>query len=539
MKQKQRFRYSKYLKERKGQYLALLLAYLCVIVTQLLIPQLVSKMLAGITAGGEGIGIEPAGMCGLIIVEAAGTYCFGHFNYKLSNELLVAAEQDSLLQMLRISYQKIAGVDSAYLGQRMNNDLCCIMDFYVEKVPLLAFQALKGIIIVALLFRVSFYVGIFAVAGACIYAALYFLTRKRYYRLNEAHRKAKFMLSSVVCGKLSRVLTIKLNSWYKATQRDFRAAGEEFVKVAVRYLDFDNLTSNISNVTGRALVPALLLGLYFSSAQSGGASPVGDFAMALLYMQELIAVIQYMVQGGKFYQSYQVSCDMMDQLLAMPKEQCGEGLLQEVRMVELRDVAFSYGEKKVLERFSCRFEKGHIYALCGENGTGKSTLFLLMMGILEPGAGEVLWDGRRVADIDMQELRKSRVGFVNQEPLLMEGTIYDNLFYGREEEGRPEEELGGYPLLDFVASQEHGYGTQVNGQSNNLSGGQKQRIAIMRALLKGTEVLCLDEPTSALDSEGILLLMETLQQIKEDKIIVIITHDRLVREACDEVIMLS
>jgi len=56
---------------------------------------------------------------------------------------------------------------------------------------------------------------------------------------------------------------------------------------------------------------------------------------------------------------------------------------------------------------------------------------------LEPGAGEVLWDGRRVADIDMQELRKSRVGFVNQEPLLMEGTIYDNLFYGREEEGRP------------------------------------------------------------------------------------------------------
>ena len=90
-----------------------------------------------------------------------------------------------------------------------------------------------------------------------------------------------------------------------------------------------------------------------------------------------------------------------------------------------------------------------------------------------------------------------------------------------------------------MASQEHGYGTQVNGQSNNLSGGQKQRIAIMRALLKGTEVLCLDEPTSALDSEGILLLMETLQQIKEDKIIVIITHDRLVREACDEVIMLS
>ena len=99
--------------------------------------------------------------------------------------------------------------------------------------------------------------------------------------------------------------------------------------------------------------------------------------------------------------------------------------------------------------------------------------------------------------------------------------------------------MSGYALLDFVASQEQGYGTQVNGQSSNLSGGQKQRIAIMRALLKGTEVLFLDEPTSALDSEGILLLMETLQRIKEDKIIVIITHDKQVRETCDEVIMLS
>ena len=118
-------------------------------------------------------------------------------------------------------------------------------------------------------------------------------------------------------------------------------------------------------------------------------------------------------------------------------------------------------------------------------------------------------------------------------------TICDNLFYGREEEKKSPEELGGYALLDFVASQENGYETQVNGQSNNLSGGQKQRIAIMRALLKGTEVLFLDEPTSALDSEGILLLTETLQQIKEDRIIVVITHDRLVREACDEVVALS
>ena len=536
---KQKLRYSKYLKERKGQYLILLLAYLCVIITQLLIPQLVSKMLSGITAGGAGIWTLTVWMLCLIAVEAIGTHCFGHFNYKLSNELLVAAEKDSLQQMLRISYQKISGADSSYLGQRMNNDLVYIMDFYVEKVPLLAFKAIQGIVILILLFRVSFYVGIFAVAGIGIYAAIYFLTRKRYYQLNEAHRKEQFSFVAVVCKKLARVLTIKLNSWYQATQRDFQAAGEKLVKVAVKYLDFDNFTSNMSNVTGRALVPALLLGLYFTSTQNGGASQVENFAMALLYMQQLIAVVQYIVQGGKFYETYKVSCDMMDQLLAMPKEQCGERILQEVHAVELQNVTFSYGEKNILKRFSYKFEKGKVYALCGENGTGKSTLFLLMMGILQPEAGEVLWDGQQVSEINMEELRKGMVGFVNQEPLLMEGTISDNLFYGREEAKKSADELSRYALLDFVAEKDQGYETQVNSQSSNLSGGQKQRIAIVRALLKETQVLCFDEPTSALDSDGILLFTEMLQQIKEDKIVIVITHDRQIREACDEVVTLQ
>ena len=121
----------------------------------------------------------------------------------------------------------------------------------------------------------------------------------------------------------------------------------------------------------------------------------------------------------------------------------------------------------------------------------------------------------------------------------MEGTISDNLFYGREEAKKSADELSRYALLDFVAEKDQGYETQVNSQSSNLSGGQKQRIAIVRALLKETQVLCFDEPTSALDSDGILLFTEMLQQIKEDKIVIVITHDRQIREACDEVVTLQ
>ena len=533
-------RYMQYLKVVRGEYLILSFSYFCVIIMQLQIPQLLSKMLVNITdGGGRELFRLTAIMAFFVALEAFGNFCFGHFNYKLCNQLVVAAERDILYRLLRIRYEKMQGLNSMYLAQQMNNDLCVIMDFYIEKIPLLAFQVIKTVLIFALLFRVHFYVGLLSVFGGGLYALLYFMTRKKYYRLNENHTRAKAMFSSVVCGKLSKILVIKLNSWYETSRNDFGIVGEKFVKIAVKYLDYDNLISNLSNLIGRIILPLLLLGMYFGGSADGGVDQLAKATVAFFYMRELASTIPYIVQVGKFYQAYKVSYDRMEQLFVLPTEEYGSENLLKIEGIELQKVSFSYGEKVILENFSFCFEKGKIYAVCGENGVGKSTMFLLMMGILAPESGLVCWDGRKMSEIDMEHLRKDKVAFVSQEPVLMEDTIYNNLFYGFDGEKKSVEELKKYPLLDFVELQPDGYETKINNQNTNLSGGQKQRIAIMRALLKGAEVLLFDEPTSALDVEGMKIFVEILQDIKKEKVIILISHDVLVQNVCDEKIMLE
>lgn len=532
-------RYIQYLKEVKGEYLILSFAYFCVVLMQLQIPQLLSKMLVSVTDA-EGDLLRMAVLMALFVaLEAFGNFCFGHYNYKLCNQLVVASERDILYRLLRIRYEKMQGQNSMYLAQQMNNDLCVIMDFYIEKIPLIVFQVIKTVLIFILLFRIHFYVGLLSVLGGGFYALLYFATRKKYYRLNENHTRAKAMFSSVVCGKLSKILVIKLNSWYETSRNEFGIVGEKFVKIAVKYLDYDNLISNLSNLIGRVMLPLLLLGMYFGQSTNGGVEQLAEATVAFFYMRELASTVPYIVQAGKFYQAYKVSYDRMEQLFALPMEQYGGEKLQQAETIQFREVSFSYGEKTILESFSFCFEKGKIYAVCGENGVGKSTMFLLMMGILMPDNGTVCWNGKKISEIDMEDLKKNKVAFVSQEPVLMEDTIYNNLFYGSGEEKKSVDELKKYPLLDFVNLQPEGYETKINNQNSNLSGGQKQRIAIMRALLKGAGVLLFDEPTSALDVEGVRMFVETLQDIKKDKVIILISHDTLVQNLCDEKIVLQ
>ena len=192
----------------------------------------------------------------------------------------------------------------------------------------------------------------------------------------------------------------------------------------------------------------------------------------------------------------------------------------------------------MVKNVSYEFSKGHSYAIVGGNGSGKTTLMLLLLGILRKQRGSILWNNCVIDELDIEKLRKNNIGFVNQEPMLMEDTIYNNLFYGQEEKRKSVEELKKYAFLDFIKEKPQGFETLINSQSNNLSGGQKQRIAIVRALLRNSNVLIFDEPTSALDEEGTKQFVELLEKEKEKRIIFVVTHDEAVVQMCDEKIIM-
>jgi ATP-binding cassette subfamily B protein len=163
----------------------------------------------------------------------------------------------------------------------------------------------------------------------------------------------------------------------------------------------------------------------------------------------------------------------------------------------------------------------------GPSGAGKSTVISLLLGLYEPRAGAVWFDGVAAAELNLSGLRR-HIAIVEQEPALFAGTIIDNIRYavpgGEATEREVFEAARHANVHDFVSNLPKGYETAVGSRGLQLSGGQKQRIAIARALLRNPRILILDEATSALDSENEEKVQVALRRLMEGRTTIMVSH---------------
>ncbi len=194
--------------------------------------------------------------------------------------------------------------------------------------------------------------------------------------------------------------------------------------------------------------------------------------------------------------------------------------------VELRDVRFAYGTgEEILKGVSFRAEGGKTTALVGPSGAGKSTIISLIPRFYDPLSGEILIDGQNIAGVTKQSLRAG-LAYVSQQPYLFEGSIRDNIRYGRPDATDDEiEEAARLAYAhDFILAQPQGYDTPVGEHGVTLSGGQRQRLSIARALVRNAPVLLLDEATSALDTESEAAVQKALEEAMSGRTVIVIAH---------------
>ena len=204
-------------------------------------------------------------------------------------------------------------------------------------------------------------------------------------------------------------------------------------------------------------------------------------------------------------------------------------------------VSFQYdGGAPVLDRVSLQIAAGTTAALVGPSGAGKSTLVKLLPRFYDATAGRITIDGADVRDLTLKSLRRN-IGIVAQEPLLLSGSIAENLRYGRPDATDAEVHEAARLALatEFIDRLPDGYETEIGERGVRLSGGEKQRLAIARAFLKNAPVLILDEPTSALDPESEALIKQALTQLLRSRTALIIAHRLSTIEHADEVVVLD
>jgi ATP-binding cassette, subfamily B, bacterial len=209
--------------------------------------------------------------------------------------------------------------------------------------------------------------------------------------------------------------------------------------------------------------------------------------------------------------------------------------------VRLEDVEFAYVDgRPVLHDVSLDVEPDQVVAVVGPTGAGKSTLVSLIPRFFDPQRGRVLVDGLDVRSLQLATLR-AQIAIVPQEPLLFEGTIFENIAYGRSDATEREVMAAARAALvdEFVRRLPDGYETMLGERGASLSGGERQRISIARALVRDAPILILDEPTSALDPTSERLLMDALATLLEGRTAFVIAHRMSTIASADQVIVVD
>ncbi|MDF1600792.1 ABC transporter ATP-binding protein [Mesorhizobium sp. YIM 152430] len=194
--------------------------------------------------------------------------------------------------------------------------------------------------------------------------------------------------------------------------------------------------------------------------------------------------------------------------------------------IVFRGVCFSYGsDKRVLDDVSFEAEPGGVTAIVGSSGAGKSTLVALVQRFYDVDSGRIEIDGQDIADVTKSSLR-ARIAYVSQHPYLFEGTIRDNIRYGRPDASDEEIETAARLANadDFIRESAFGYEALVGENGITLSGGQRQRLSIARAIVRNAPILLLDEATSALDNESEARVQDALDTVMKGRTTIVIAH---------------
>ncbi|MBF0714644.1 ABC transporter ATP-binding protein [Gemella sp. GH3] len=247
----------------------------------------------------------------------------------------------------------------------------------------------------------------------------------------------------------------------------------------------------------------------------------------ILYMGNIAATLSQTMAAGKRYLN----------LMTLPEQQNNDIDNIPFNKLTIKNLSFSYDNKKIINDFSFTAKKGEIIGIQGDSGSGKSTLAKIIMKLLPINNNCIFIDNIDINDINEQYFREN-TSIIMQDSYLFNTTIKNNitLFEESIDKEALDYSLDRTNLAKFVESLPQKENTTISERSSNVSSGQKQRLSTARSLYSNSKILILDEATANIDIFNELELLNTLNNIKNDKIIFIISHNKSTLSICDRII---
>jgi len=460
-----------------------------------------------------------------------------------------AFEQNVIYDMRRDVYARLQRLPVGYFDQRASGDLMTRVLEDVNSVERLLIdgteQGTVAILSIAGVLTILFatspglaWVTLLPIPLLMTGAFLYTLTAHRRYR---KQREAASAMNALLMDNLQGVRQIKAFSRERHEDVRFAARADDLRRGTLTVM---RAWATYSPAMSFAAALGTVLVLWIGGRQVlAGTMTFGELVGFLLYLGLFYEPVGRLHGLNQMLQAARAGGERVFDILDHPVERSDrrEVLTGPVRgEVSYQDVGFAYSpDRIVLKRISLRALPGEMVALVGPTGAGKSTLVNLLPGFYDATSGRIEIDGRDVRNVALESLR-GQISVVSQEPFLFNGTVRENILYGRLEATEAELDAAARAAncQEFISRLPEGYQTRVGERGVRLSVGEKQRVSIARALLKNTPILVLDEATASVDTGTEKLIQEALERLMSGRTSFVIAHRLSTIRNADQILVL-
>lgn len=490
--------------------------------------------------------ILPSIIAGLLVMYAIRTgcqyfvSCQGHI---MGSRMERDMRRDLFDQYMKLSHDYYDTTNTGTLSSRMVSDLFDITELahhgpenvFISTIKIIgsfAIMASMNLVLSGVLFLI-----VLMMVATC------FVLNRRMKQTYALNRKRIAEVNASVLDSLEGIRVVKAFASEEKEEAKFEKSNNRFLDSRIDNYHAMGAYYGFNHFFRGLLYTAVIGAGGYLIAQGSMQAP--ELAAFALYVNVFIAPVDILLEFyDSFMKGYSGFCRFEEVMRTHPTivEKPDARTLQNPKgEISFDHVSFGYEDgQSVLSDVSFTIPAGKNYALAGPSGSGKTTICSLIPRFYDVTGGSVTIDGQDVRDLSLSSLRQS-IGLVSQDVYLFDGTIADNIRYGKWEASDEEvmEAARKANLEAFIEELPDGMNTRVGEKGTRLSGGQKQRISIARIFLKDPRILILDEATSALDNESEYYIQKALESLSANRTCLTIAHRLSTIENADEILVVD
>jgi ABC-type bacteriocin/lantibiotic exporter with double-glycine peptidase domain len=498
---------------------------------------------------------------GLLLVMRVIGYFQGLLFYKINSKVILDIRLDLLKKMNKLPLKISKKYSTGYLISRINDDTGRLQSLFADTIINIAKDVLTFLVGLTAIFFIHWKLALVSIIILPFYIlfTIHFSKKvreqsKMYYEDSaQTTRQLEESLNMLELSKIFLRYKYNLLRYYQKAKKAFRSD--------IKLGRTSYLNSTIVGFIG-GIAPIAIIG-YGGYEIIQGRLTIGSLIAFNSFVGYLFGPASRLINVNISIQKALIALQRVQELFDLPEEEFAKEfeISESIEQVAFENISFSYEQKalshdnnevnqksiedendkeNILRNISLIINKGEKIGIVGGSGSGKTTLLRMLSGLYEPDEGSILLNNKKLANGEIAAFRKY-IAVVEQEPFLFSDTIFNNIRFGNTR--ATEEEIISAAKLshcsEFIEKLENDYQTEVGNKGGNLSVGQKQRLAIARALVKNPKILILDEATSNIDAISEKFIMDTIYNLPEDMLVIIVAHRLSTIRYCDKIVILE